>query len=236
VVAAGEYDPTGSDLEPDVKAFLGLDPARNARLREHLRKHPKDGWKTFSPDVGFDVLFVPDSYDRAALIVAFLVYFNVELRTSDTMDSAALARKHGGRPPSFVRLLGSAGWNHPDLGLRGGADVEWALVVDVFFAGESASDAAAELIDRFKARAGRLPSSLAAQAYDAARLVFAAQARAVGAGARAREVFRSALAGAQLEDGACGPARVDAASGELERGGVILRVEGGELNLSEVVE
>ena len=234
VVASGEYDPSATDLEPDVKAFLGLEPGKNERLREWLRKHPKDGWKTFSPDVGFDVLFVPDAHDHAALVVAFLVYFNVELRTAESMDSVALSRKHGGRPPSFVRLIGSAGWNHPDLGLRGGADVEWALVVDVFFSGEAQSDAAAQLGERFAARLGRAPSSLAAQAFDAAHLLFAAQARAARA-EHPREVLRSALTGATLDDGACGPARVGK-SGELERGGVLLRVEGGELLLAEPIE
>jgi branched-chain amino acid transport system substrate-binding protein len=234
VVAVGEYDPTAADLEPDVKAFLGLEPGKNERLREWLRKHPKDGWKTFSPEVGFDGLFVPDSHDHAALVVAFLVYFNVELRTAESMDSIALARKHGGRPPSFVRLIGSAGWNHPDLGLRGGADVEWALVVDVFFAGEAASEAAADLVERFGARAGRPPSSLAAQAFDAAELLFAARTRAAAA-KDPRAALAAALAAGVLDDGACGPARVGR-SGELERGGVLLRVEGGELHVSETLE
>src|SRR5207244_10491661 len=103
-------DPTATDLEPDVKAFLGLDPLTNERLRRHLARHPKDGWKTFSPDVDFDLLFVPDEAERAALVASFLVYYNVELRTSDDVDSLALRRKHGGRLPSFVQLLGGAGW------------------------------------------------------------------------------------------------------------------------------
>jgi len=50
-----------------------------------------------------------------------------KLRTAESMDSAALARKHGGRPPSFVRLIGSAGWNHPDQSPQGSsARPQWS--------------------------------------------------------------------------------------------------------------
>jgi ABC-type branched-subunit amino acid transport system substrate-binding protein len=237
VVARGEYDPTGTDLEPDVKAFLGLDPAKNERLRKHLAAHKKDGWKTFSPDVAFDLLYVPDAAPRAALVVAFLVYFNVELRTSDQMSSVDLSEKHGGRPPSFVQLMGSSGWNHPDLALRGGGDVEWALVVDLFFAAEPQTDAAAELVQRWQDRHGRAPSAAAAQAHDAMRLVLGARAALAGAGSTpSRAGMARALAGAELdaEAGACGAARVGPA-GAIERGGLLLRVDGGALGVSDVI-
>jgi ABC-type branched-subunit amino acid transport system substrate-binding protein len=235
VAAIGEYDPTATDLEPDVLAFLGLDPRQNERLRAHLAKDPKNGWKTFSPDVGFDLLYLPDGYAQAALIAAFLVYFNVELRTAETMSSLELARKHGGRPPSFVQLLGGAGWNHPDLGLRGGAAVEWALVVDLFFPAEPQSDAAAALIEAFQARLGRPPSALAAQAADGAGLVLAAQAQVLAAASPSRQGFSRALESGAAIEGACGPARVGP-SGAIERGGLLLRVDGGQLGVVEPIE
>ena len=43
VAAEGTYDPTGGDLEPDVKAFLNLVPAKNPRLAEHLAQEPEAG-------------------------------------------------------------------------------------------------------------------------------------------------------------------------------------------------
>ncbi len=225
VVALGEYDPTATDLEPDIKAFLGLDPAKNARLRKHLRKHPKHGWKTFSPDVEFDLLFIPDQYQRAALVVAYLPFFNVELRTNAMVDSVDLRRKHGGRLPSLVQLMGSPGWHHPGLFPRGGEAVEGALVVDVCAGGdgeEFATEGAALFHEAFQRRVRRAPTPTASQAYDAALLVLSARRRAAD-----RPGFIEKLVGARLEDGACGAARVGS-NGELVRSVVILRVDGGE--------
>ncbi len=255
----GEYDPTATDLEPDVKRFLGLDPATNDRLRRHLRKHPKDGWKTFSPDIAFDLLYIPASYDHAALIAAFLVYFNVELRTDDSIDSVSLRKKHGGRLPSLVQLLGSAGWHDPALLARGGRDIEGAYLIDDFVA-EAADDdateeytsaAALEFSTRWRARAGRAPTAVAAQTWDATLMALsarrigldaagatAAKADAAGHaadGPRIRAAITSALAAATLDDGACGPAHV-APDGELARGAILLRVEGGAFIIDGPVE
>ncbi len=170
VVASGDYDPAAKDLEPDIKRFLGLDPSTNERLRRHLARRGRKGWKSFSPDVPFDLLYVPDEHRAAALIASYLPYFNIEVRTADVMDTLSLRRKHGGRVPSVVQLLGSSGWYHASLPARGGAAVDGAIIVVPCATGDSASDTAAELTERFESSAGRPPGPLAAQAYDAARL------------------------------------------------------------------
>jgi branched-chain amino acid transport system substrate-binding protein len=238
VVASGEYDPTATQLEPDLKVFLGLDPRTNERLRLHLRRDPKNGWKTFSPDVEFDLLFVPDSFDRATLIAAFLEFFNVELRTSDMKDSLSLRKKHGGRIPTIVQLLGSSGWHSPELIVRGGGTIEGALLVDDF-AGigteDFTSDEAAAFAQRWQTRTGRSPTTLAAQAFDAATMVLAARRRALSGGGPPRKAMARALSGASLPAGVCGPARVNLA-GELERGVVLLRVDGGQFVIEDTVE
>jgi ABC-type branched-subunit amino acid transport system substrate-binding protein len=174
VTAQGSYDPTGGNLEPDVKAFLNLNPAKNPELAEHMRKHPKDGLKTFTPAVPFTLLYIPDRYDRAAIVAAFLPYYGVELRQRETADMNKLQRKHGGVIPQIVQLVGGAGWHHPSLPTRGGDAVQGALIVDVF-GSESGSDAATAFAAAFQQKTGRPPSSAAAEAYDAATLV--AQAR-----------------------------------------------------------
>ena len=228
VTARGSYDPNARDLEPDVKAFLGLVPAKNPRLAAHLRRFGKQGWQTFSPDVPFAVLYVPDQHERAALVASFLPYLGVEVRTREIMDPLLLRRKHRGRIPQVVQLLGSSGWNHPGLITRGGAAVEGALIVDVF-AGELDSGAGADFAARFRDARGRPPSSAAAQAYDAARLVLDARARAAAAAApEPRAALRAALTNASLDDGACGPARIGA-DGEVARAPVLLTVDGGEI-------
>ena len=222
VTAEGSYDPTGGDLEPDVKAFLNLVPARNPRLAEHLAHDRKHGWQTFSPDVPFSLLYVPDRYDRAALVAAFLPYFNVELRTQEFPDQAMLARKHGGHVPQVVQLVGGAGWHHPSLPVRGGTSVQGALILDVF-PGDLGDDAAQQLAAAFQAKTGRPPSSAAAEAYDAASMIAAARH-----GATTRAGMRGNLARARLDDGACGKSAMDV-DGEVLRTPTILEVSGDSL-------
>ncbi len=234
VTAQGTYDPTGGNLEPDVKAFLNLVPAKNPRLAAHLARRGKRGFATFSPDIPFSLLYVPDRHDRAALVAAFLPYFNVETRTADFPDPARLARKHGGHLPQIVQLVGGAGWNHPTLPVRGGAAVQGALIVDVF-PGARGGDASAAFAAAFQQRGNRAPTAAAAQAHDAAALVARARAAAAPAASRpasdARGVMRAALARARLDDGACGPAAMGP-DGELAREPIVLEVSGDQLILA----
>ncbi len=226
VTARGTYDPTGGGLEPDVKQFLNLIPAKNPELAEHLRRNPKDGLKTFTPAVPFTMLYMPDRYDRAAIVAAFLPYFGVELRTREMTDPNQLQRKHRGVIPQIVQLVGGAGWHHPSLPVRGGAAVQGALIFDVFGV-ESGSDVAAAFNAAFQQKTSRPASSAAAEAHDAATLV--AQARFAAAPDREpRAAFRTALAHAKLDDGACGPAAVGS-DGEVARSPLFLEVQGDEL-------
>ena len=245
VVASGTYDPTATDLEPDIKTFLGLDPGRNERLRRHLRRSGRKGWKTFSPDVPFDLLYIPDEYQRAALVVSFLPYFNVEVRSRDVMDAIALRRKHRGRVPQVVQLLGSSGWHHESIIARGGPVLEGALVLDVYSGGENeefATEQGAIFAERYRDRTGRSPSALTAQAHDAALLVLEARDRALrrvrAAGHEQRRpvgtrvALTRALADARLDSGVCGLAQMSTA-GTLEREAVVLRIDGGSFVLHE---
>ncbi len=225
VTARGHYDSSGTDLEPDVKDFLGLEPATNPRLAAHLRKRGRRGWQSFSPDVPFALLYVPDRHDRAALVASFLPYLGVELRTVDFPDPDVLRRKHGGRIPQVVQLLGSSGWNHPSLPVRGGSAVEGALVVEPC-PGLRSTDGG-EVAAGFRDRAGREPASAALEAHDAWRLVAAARVAAARA-AEPRAAFVAALRGGRLDDGACQSATV-AADGQLAREPALLGVESGEL-------
>jgi ABC-type branched-subunit amino acid transport system substrate-binding protein len=226
VTGQGSYDPTGGDLEPEVKQFLGLLPAQNPRLAEHLAKHGKKGWSTFSPDVPFTLLYLPDRYDRAAIVAAFLPYFNVELRTVDFPDPAKLARKHGGHLPQVVQLVGGGGWHHPSLPIRGGSAVQGALIVDVY-GGDTVGGDAATFASQLAQRLGHAPTAAAAQAYDAAALVATARNQAAAA-VDPLTAMKRALATARLDDGACGPASMGA-DGELARTPSVLEVSGQEL-------
>lgn len=226
VTGQGTYDPSRGDVEHDIRAFLGLVPAQNRRLAAHLARRGKSGWTTFSPDIPYTLLYLPDRYDRAAIVAAFLPYYNVELRTTGVPDRAGLARKHGGRVPEIVQLVGGAGWRHPTLPVRGGAAVQGALIVDDF-AGELGGDLAVQFVAAFQQRTRRAPSTAAAQAYDAATLIAAARAQAASSG-EPRRALGTALAHARLLDGACGPAAIGR-DGELVRTPTVLEVAGDEL-------
>lgn len=226
VAARGTYAIDKRTLEADVKAFLGLDPATNPRLAAHLRRHGRKGWQTFSPDVPFALLYLPDRYDRAALVASFLPYLGVEVHSEDFPDLEALARKHGGRLPQVVQLLGNAAWNHPSLITRGGPALEGALLLEPcpLALGDSA---ATEFVDTFRARTRRDPSPAAAAAHDAWRLVAQARTRAATA-ADPRAAFARALDGATLDDGACAPATIDA-DGRIARTPTVLKIDAGAL-------
>jgi ABC-type branched-subunit amino acid transport system substrate-binding protein len=227
VTANATYDPTGGNLEPDVKQLLDLVPARNQRLAEHLAKNPKNGWKTFSPDVPFTLLYVPDTYDRAAIVAAFLPYYGVELRTREFANPAMLQRKHGGHMPQIVQLIGGAGWHHPSLPIRGGEAVQGAMIVDVFIGAEG-GDIAADFTAAFQQKATRAPSGAAAEAFDAATLMTKARATLTASTADPRAAMRLALSRAWLDDGACGPASMGA-DAEITRTPAVLEVEGDQL-------
>lgn len=227
VARRGGYDPTGRDLESDLRAFLDLDPATNERLRRHLRRRGERGWKTFVPDLDVDLLYIPDAHDQAALLASHLPYFNVEIRTDPFMNMRALRDKYGEMPP-VVQLLGSSGWLHPGLAPRGGDDVEGALIVGVCADPTVLGDRGRAFYAAFEARHGRSPRPIEAEAFDAAHLALAAARRAGDASAgERREAAARALAGATLDDGACGPASVR--GGALLREPAIYEVDRGEI-------
>ncbi len=227
VTARGFYDPTATDLEPDVKDFLDLDPVINLRLAAHLRRHGKRGWQTFSPDVPFSLLYVPDRHDRAAIVASFLPYLGVELRTADFLDPDSLRRKHGGRIPQVVQLLGSSGWNHPGLITRGGNAVEGAYFVEPC-PGALGDPPGAELVAELAARGGRPPSTAAQEAHDAWRLMTVARAAALVRTGDPRAAFVAALRQARLDDGAC-MAAVIGPDGQLVREPALLGVDAGDI-------
>jgi branched-chain amino acid transport system substrate-binding protein len=98
-----------------------------------------------------DALFVPDSRDQGALAATALV--------------AAGA--------GSVRVLGTRGWQSPDLLRLGGTAIEGAIFTEPFDAGSS-SPTVTDFSRRYHMSYGRTPDVMAAQAYDAARVLFSA--------------------------------------------------------------
>lgn len=228
VTGEAAYDPTGGNLEPEVKDFLGMVPAKNPRFAEHLRRNGKKGWLNYTPDITFSLLYIPDRYDRAALVAAFLPYFGVELRSTEFPDPEKLRRKHGGVLPQVVQLVGGAGWHHPSLPIRGGPAMQGAMFVDTF-TGELGGDVGIAFSAAFQGRTNRAPSAAAAETYDAAALIARARAEAASS-PDVRAALRAALARSKLDDGACGPVAMGL-DGEVQREASVLEVVGEQLQL-----
>lgn len=227
VAARGEIDAAGGDLEADVKALLGLVPAKNPRLAAHLARGGKRAWQTFVPDVSFSLLYIPDRGERGALVAAYLPYLGVELRTEEIMDPLRLQRKYRGAIPQVVQLIGGGGWASPTLPARGGPAVQGAMVLDVCAA--QRDDVAEEAFARLATALGRPPSAAAAQALDAA--TFLVTALAALPARPDREAIRRQLLRTQLELGACGPLAIDP-RGEAVREPVVLQIDGEDLVLA----
>ena len=125
-----------------------LPPEQAAELREEARELTAPDGAALPPFVDFEALFIPDAHENVALIAPHLAFHGV----------------------SGVRLLGTAGWNHPDLVAIGEQHVNGAIFAARFFAA-SANPFTAEFTRRFRSSFDEQPGYLAAQAFDAAHLV-----------------------------------------------------------------
>lgn len=126
-----------TDFGAAIKALTGLD---------QVEKKP-DG-EDPAPVIDFDALFIPDSYERVAMIAPQLAFYDV----------------------TGVQLLGTNAWNSPDLLAKDNEYLEGAIFVDGFFRDTYYPDAR-EFIDRFYVAYGREPTDMEALAYDSARIM-----------------------------------------------------------------
>jgi branched-chain amino acid transport system substrate-binding protein len=96
-----------------------------------------------SPD--FEALFIPDAHDRVAMIVPQLAYYDL----------------------TTIRLLGTSGWDSPDLLKTDPKQLEGAVFVDGFFS-DSFRPEVNDFIENFYTAYGREPVAMEALVYDAA--------------------------------------------------------------------
>jgi ABC-type branched-subunit amino acid transport system substrate-binding protein len=150
----------------------------------------------------FEALFIPDDTDRIGLIAPQLAFYGIE------------------RLP----LLGTNGWNSPDLVRLAGRFVEGAVFVDGFYR-HSPYPFVQEFVNRYFAKYGEEPSILGAQGYDAAGILLTLLARS---DIRTREELRLALA--QLRDypGVTG-ATSFTPQGDSEKVLFLLQVQNGDI-------
>jgi ABC-type branched-subunit amino acid transport system substrate-binding protein len=225
VVAVAAYDPEANDFADPIRQLLGytllspaeeavlakraemdrrarrLPPPAAAKLREEARALAGPDGAPLPPIVDFDVLFIPESYEKVVLIAPQLAFHE------------ALG----------MRLAGMAGWHHPDLVELGRRHVEGARFTSLFFAG-SRLPAVPEFAQRYQQAFAEAPEAFAAQGYDAARLVLMQLAR----GSTSREAVREGILGVRSFPGASGvfSMRED---GNARKRPFLLGIENGQL-------
>jgi len=101
-----------------------------------------------TPIINFEAIFIPDDARRINLLVPQLAYYDI----------------------TGVQLLGTGGWNSPEL-VRNSRDfVEGALFVDGFFQ-DSPRDVVREFVQEFGVIFKELPGNLEALSFDATHVI-----------------------------------------------------------------
>ena len=119
-----------------------------------------------SLELGYDALFIPGIYDKVGLIIPQLAFYNIE----------------------NISLLGTNGWNSPELIKMGGKFLKSIYFVDGFYS-DSNQIRVRRFVEQFENNYGETPSNLSAQAYDAAGIIF----KSINSGANNRLKIKEIL-------------------------------------------
>ena len=101
-----------------------------------------------SLELSYDAIFIPGVYDKVGLIIPQLAFYNI----------------------NTVSLLGTNGWNSPELVTMGGKYLTNVFFVDGFYP-DSHLVEVQKFVRDFKANFGEEPDYLSAQSFDAANIM-----------------------------------------------------------------
>jgi ABC-type branched-subunit amino acid transport system substrate-binding protein/predicted negative regulator of RcsB-dependent stress response len=160
IIAVEAYKPQDTDFGQQIRRIRDVDLQRDGMTTS--TKTSKGTVRiTYTP--GFDAVFLPGDYSQVALIAPQLVFYDIK-----------------------VPLLGSNGWNSPDLLRLADRTLDGGTFVDAFFL-DSPDPSIREFVERYRRRYQSNPTLFAAQAYDAARLVLDAVRKGATTGRAVRE-------------------------------------------------
>jgi ABC-type branched-subunit amino acid transport system substrate-binding protein len=142
IVGIEGYGEGQYDFGKEIKHLVGMDKV-NKKAEEEKAEHER-----LRPVIDFDAVFIPDSYEKAALIAPQLVYNDVE----------------------NVRLLGTNSWHSDKLVEIGEGYVRDAVFTAGFYA-DSTRESTLAFASEFEAAFGSKPGTLEAMAYDATGMV-----------------------------------------------------------------
>jgi branched-chain amino acid transport system substrate-binding protein len=131
------YKTDRNDFGEEIRALGGVAPI-SPGMEFMVEVPPK-------PNPDFEALFIPDFSYRVAMIVPQLAYYDI----------------------TGIRLLGTSGWNSPDLLKADLGHLQGAVFVDGFFT-DSFRPEVNDFIEAFYTAYGREPDTMEALVYDAA--------------------------------------------------------------------
>ena len=148
IVGVESYKPDQTDFQDEIKKLVGLYYLEDRQDEIEEMKMEGDKEVELRPIIDFDAIFIPDYYDKVGLIAPQLVYYDVV----------------------GIQLLGTNGWNSPQLIEMAGEHVQGAIFVDGFFK-DSPDPLVREFVDNFRTTFDEEPEILEAQAYDSANII-----------------------------------------------------------------
>lgn len=143
------YPPSETDFQVQIKKLVGtyyLD-----LRKKDIQQLPPDQKNNPPPVIDFSAIFIPDYYERVAMIAPQLLYYDV----------------------NNVQLLGGNGWSGQGLIRMGGRYVDGSIYTDGFFT-QSTNLQTASFVNAYSAMFSQNPTILSALGYDTANLVTAA--------------------------------------------------------------
>ena len=155
IIAVESYKETDTDFGLPIKRLKLEDLKRHGRAKTVPMS--KGGTRVvYEP--GFDAVFLPGRSSQIGLLTAQLLFYDVK-----------------------VGFLGSNTWNTPELLRTADRTIEGDVFVDGFFA-DSPDPTVHDFVVRYRLRHQTDPTSFAANAYDATRLVLEAVTRGATSG------------------------------------------------------
>lgn len=163
IVAIESYKETEMDVGAQIRRLKAEDLKRHGVAKTVPMS--KGGVRVvYEP--GFDAVFLPGRSSQVGLLTSQLLFHDVK-----------------------VGFLGNNTWNGPDLLRVADRTIEGDIFVDGFFA-DSPNPTVHDFVVRYRLRHQADPTSFAAQAYDAARLVLEAVARGATTGRAVRDLLQ----------------------------------------------
>ncbi len=184
----------------------GLEEGTWPKARGDRFEYGEGKFRGYRPIVDFGGLYVAAHPAEARRLLRHLAYFDVQLR--QTPDAAGVRKSdQTGREETQLQVLGSAAWSDPASARGKPKELANSAFPDVFDRGEP-RPAVEGFVKAFRRRAGRGPTSLEAQAFDAMRWMLAAWTRA-NRGQGGRDGVRRALLTSPPSDAVTGPLAID---------------------------